>query len=111
MIDSGVPVKFKVKNVYRPNFGPRSLKKGWLFLGKDHVLFWEFTRSAFKQWGTRPPSPFLPFLYRLFFGPVCFSKVTLEKPRVLSRQERRYLERMGKKRRAQMIRHMGGRIR
>jgi hypothetical protein len=59
------------------------------------VLFWHL--RAWSSWGLRGPVPALPFDWRFFLGPVCVAKVTTNKPRRLSRQERRHLARTAAK--------------
>jgi hypothetical protein len=64
-------------------------RKSWR-RGK-YVLFWDFQQEW--TWGPAPLDPFLPYEWRIFLGPFCLCEVTTNKPRRLSRQERRALQR------------------
>lgn len=57
-----------------------------------------FNWRAWGTWGLFGPDPFMPYEWRLFLGPVCLCRLTDRKPRRLSRQERRNLERQLAKR-------------
>lgn len=69
---------------------------------KGIKLFWNW--RAWGTWGLMGINPFLPYEWRLFLGPLCVAKLTTNKPRRLSRQERRHLDRQLKKRAGQLAR-------
>lgn len=62
--------------------------------------FWGLWKFSFKRY----PSPFMPYEWALYLGPFCICWVTKAKPRRMSRQQRRYLERQIAKRRRSLKR-------
>jgi hypothetical protein len=56
------------------------------------LIFWDWRQ--WRKWGlAAPPSPFLPYEWALYMGPLALCELTCKKPRRLTRQERRQFER------------------
>ena len=67
-------------------------ERGSRSFGPRWVLFWDCTQSPWA-FGKVGPDPFQPYEWKLFVGWLCLCRVTENKPRRLSRQERRKLTR------------------